>query len=45
MAKFSEALRNSINDLGIKVDMNLFAVTFYGPATDILVVVPTYLVM
>lgn len=41
MAKFSEALRNSINDLGIKVDMNLFAVTFYGPATDISVVVPT----
>lgn len=41
MAKFSEALRDNINNLGIKTDLTLFAVTFYGPATDISVVIPT----
>lgn len=32
MAQLGEALRNSINDLGIKVNMNLAAVTFFDGA-------------
>jgi len=39
--KYSEALRNSINDLGLKVNMTLFGVSFYGPATNIITIIPT----
>jgi hypothetical protein len=39
--KYSEALRNSINNLGIKVNLTLFGVSFYGPATNIVTTIPT----
>jgi hypothetical protein len=39
--KYSEALRNSINNLGLKVNMTLFGVSFYGPITNITTTIPT----